>query len=312
MNLRQLEILRAVIRHRTTVAAADELALSQPAVSNALKTMEAQAGFALFERVNNRLFPTAEAMALYKESEAIFALHAKLENRVRDLRENRSGHLAIVATPPLAYSIIPPTLSGFLRRRPQTRMFFDVRRYEGVIEGVLGNVAELGFALGLSDHPGIVHEVVHTGEMVCVMPPRHPLAERDEISARDLAGFPLIGLERGTRLGEAVRDSFRVADADFQPTVEGRYCNTACVLAATGVGVAVVDPFSPRQGGHDLVLRPFTPSTKVSAYMLWSEAKPLSNLAKTFRSEVRNASRGLAQGVDLIGAPSLAVSAERR
>ena len=73
MNLRQLEILRAVIRHRTTVAAADELALSQPAVSNALKTMEAQAGFALFERVNNRLFPTAEAMALYKESEAIFA-----------------------------------------------------------------------------------------------------------------------------------------------------------------------------------------------------------------------------------------------
>jgi DNA-binding transcriptional LysR family regulator len=93
MNLRQLEILRAVIRHRTTVAAADELALSRPAVSNALKTMEAQAGLALFERVNNRLFPTAEAMALYKESEAIFALHAKFENRVRDLRENRSGHL---------------------------------------------------------------------------------------------------------------------------------------------------------------------------------------------------------------------------
>ena len=85
MNLRQLEILRAVIRHRTTVAAADELALSQPAISNALKAMEAQAGFALFERVNNRLFPTSEAMALYKESEAIFALHAKLENRVRDL-----------------------------------------------------------------------------------------------------------------------------------------------------------------------------------------------------------------------------------
>ena len=73
MNLRQLEILRAVVRHRTTVAAADELALSRPAVSNALKTMEAQA-----ERVNNRLFPTAEAMALHKESEAIFALHAKI------------------------------------------------------------------------------------------------------------------------------------------------------------------------------------------------------------------------------------------
>jgi DNA-binding transcriptional LysR family regulator len=166
MNLRQLEILRAVIRHRTTVAAADELALSQPAISNALKAMEAQAGFALFERVNNRLFPTTEALTLYKESEAIFALHAKLENRVRDLRECRTGLLSIVATPPLAYSIIPRALSDFLRRRQQTRVFFDVRRYEGIIDGVSSRVAELGFALGLSHHPGIAHEVVHTGEMV--------------------------------------------------------------------------------------------------------------------------------------------------
>jgi DNA-binding transcriptional LysR family regulator len=294
MNLRQLEILRAVVRHRTTVAAAEELALSQPAISNALKAMQAQAGFALFERVNNRLFPTAEAMALYKESEAIFALHAKLESRVRDLRENRAGHLSIVATPPLAYSIIPPALSDFLRRRPQTRMFFDVRRYEGIIDGVLSRVAELGFALGFSHHPGIAHEVVHRGEMVCVLPPGHALAERDEISASDLIGRPFIGLERGTQLGEAVRDSFARAGAPFQPTVEVRYCNTACVLAAAGVGAAVVDPFSPRQSGNGgLVVRPFVPKTPALAYMLWSEAQPLSRLAKAFLSEVRQASRVL-------------------
>jgi DNA-binding transcriptional LysR family regulator len=294
MNLRQLEILRAVVRHRTTVAAAEELALSQPAISNALKAMEAQAGFALFERVNNRLFPTAEAMALYKESEAIFALHAKLESRVRDLRENRAGHLSIVATPPLAYSIIPPALSDFLRRRPQTRMFFDVRRYEGIIDGVLSRVAELGFALGFSHHPGIAHEVVHRGEMVCVLPPGHALAERDEISASDLIGRPFIGLERGTQLGEAVRDSFARAGAPFQPTVEVRYCNTACVLAAAGVGAAVVDPFSPRQSGNGgLVVRPFVPKTPALAYMLWSEAQPLSRLAEAFLSEVRQASRVL-------------------
>jgi DNA-binding transcriptional LysR family regulator len=292
MNLRQLEILRAVIRHRTTVAAADELALSQPAISNALKAMETQAGFALFERVNNRLFPTTEAMALYKESDAIFALHAKLENRVRDLRECRSGHLSIVATPPLAYSVIPPALSGFLRRRQQTRVFFDVRRYEGIIDGVLSRVAELGFALGLSHHPGIAHEVVHTGEMVCVLPPKHPLAERPVISASDLVGLPFIGLERGTRLGEAVRESFAQAGAPFQPTVEVRYCNTACVLAAAGVGAAVVDSFSPRQGGsHDLIVRPFTPKTPAVAYMLWSEAEPLSRMAKAFLNEVRQVSR---------------------
>jgi len=288
MNLRQLEILRAVIRHRTTVAAADELALSQPAISNALKAMESQAGFALFERVNNRLLPTAEALTLYKESDAIFALHAKLENRVRDFRDARSARLSIVATPPLAHGIISPALSRFLNGRPQTHVFFDVRRYEGIIDGVLDGFAELGFALGLSHHPGIVHEVLHTSEMVCVMPPGHALVDRPFVSAADLARLPFIGLEHGTRLGDAVRDNFVQAGAPFRPAVEVRYCNTACMLAAAGVGAAVVDPMSARQhAGETLVVRRFTPAIPSVAYALWSESEPLSPLAKAFLAQVR-------------------------
>ena len=288
MTLRQLEILRALIRHRTTVAAAQELALSQPAVSNALKTMEAQAGFALFHRVSSRLFPTAEALTLYEDSETIFALHAKLESRVRDLRDNRGGQLSIVGTPPLAHSLVPPALHRFLAARPGTQVFFDVRRYEGVIDAVVNHVAELGFALGFSHQPGIAHEVLHVGTMVCVIPPRHPLAAQESVSAADLAGLPLIGLERGTRLGEALRTSFEQAAVPFVPTVEVRYCNTACVLAAAGVGVAVVDPFSPAQGGnHDLAVRPFHPATPAVAHVLWSQAKPLSRLAQVFLSEIQ-------------------------
>jgi DNA-binding transcriptional LysR family regulator len=288
VTLRQLEILRALIRHHTTVAAAADLALSQPAVSNALKVMEAQAGFPLFERINNRLFPTPEALALYKEAESIFAQHAQLENRVRDLRENRAGYLRIVATPPLGYSIVPPALKRFLAPRPNLHVFFDVRRYEGIIEGVTTRVAELGFALGLTRHPGIAAEVVYRGEMVCIFAPEHPLSALATITPRDLAPYPFIGLERGTRLGEAVRDSFEQANAPFHATVEVRYCNTACVLAAAGVGVSVVDPFSPKLGGsHELAIRPFLPKTPAVAYVLWSESQPVSRLARAFLDEVR-------------------------
>jgi DNA-binding transcriptional LysR family regulator len=288
LTLRQLEILRALVRSRTTVAAAQDLGLSQPAVSNALKTMEAQIGFALFERVNNRLFPTTEALALHKEAESIFALYANLESRVRDLRDSRSGHLRIVATPPLAYSVIPPALNRFLIARPKLRVYFDVRRYEGIIESIANRVTELGFALGLSSHPGIASEIVHRGEMVCVMPKDHELASRPVVSPRDLAPFPFIALERGTRLGEAVRKSFELAQTPFRHTVEVRYCNTACVLAAARVGISVVDPFSPRlDGSHNLAIRPFVPQTPAVAYVIWSEAQPLSRLARAFLQEIR-------------------------
>jgi DNA-binding transcriptional LysR family regulator len=288
MNLRHLEILRALIRHRTTVAAAAELGLSQPAVSNALRSMEVQAGFPLFQRINNRLFATSEAISLYEESKAIFALHARLETRVRDLKENRAGHLSIVATPPLAYSVIPPALKRFNAMRPRTSTFFDVRRYEGVIDGLLNRVAELGFAIGLSHHPEIDYEIVYEGRMVCAFSPDHPLSSRSVVSAAELVDYPLIGLERGTMMGEQVRRSFDSEGVPFKAAVEVRYCNTACVLASAGVGVAVVDGFSPKQVATNLLaIRPFIPETPVTAYIMWSKTQPLSRLAKAFANEVR-------------------------
>jgi DNA-binding transcriptional LysR family regulator len=297
MTLRQLEILRAIIRYRTTMAAARQLGLSQPAVSNAVKAMESQAGFPLFERINNRLFPTREAQALHDEAEAIFTVHSLLENRLRDLKESKAGHLRIVATPPIGYGIIPPALKRFLRERPQVRVFFDVRRYEGVVERVETHLAELGFALGLEDHPGLHTETVLAGEMVCVVKRDHELARKEVVTPADLAPHPFIALERGTRLGEAVRDSFRRAGAPFNFAVEVRYCNTACVLAECGVGAAIVDPFSPENGaGHDLAIIPFRPKTRAIAFVTWSKARPLSRLAQAFVTEVRRTAKELAAG----------------
>ena len=114
MNLRQIELLRAVVRCETTVRAAQELGLSQPAVSNAIKHLEGQLGFPLFERINNRLFPTTKARTLYRDSDPLFLIHAALEAKVQDLKENRSGNVRLIATPPLGYSVIPPALKRFL------------------------------------------------------------------------------------------------------------------------------------------------------------------------------------------------------
>lgn len=288
MNLRQLELLRAVIRCETTVGAARELGLSQPAVSNAIKHLEGQLGFPLFERINNRLFPTQEARALYQDSEPIFSMHAALEARVQDLRENKAGLIRIIATPPLGYGAIPVALKRFLARRPKVRVSFDVRRLEDVTENVETGVSELGFVLGIGDHPALTVEPVFEGRMVCVMARGHALADRQVVTPADLAGTPFIALERGTRLGTAVRQAFATEGQPFRFAVEVRYCHTACVLAASGIGVSVVDPFSPAASSKDgLVVIPFEPATPVGAYVLSSRNRPLSRLATAFLREVR-------------------------
>lgn len=288
MNLRQIELLRAVVRCETTVRAAQELGLSQPAVSNAIKHLESQVGFPLFERVNNRLFPTAEARTLYEESEPIFTLHAALEARVQDIKENRAGHIRIIATPPLGYGVLPAALRNFLVKRPKVRVSFDVRRFEHVLESVENGTAELGFVMGLDDDRGLDAEAFFTGDMVCVMRPDHPLAARAAITPQDLLEAPYIALEQGTRMGTIVRRAFAQADVPFRFSVEVRYCNSACVLAESGVGVAVVDPLSPVFSGHyDLVIRPFSPASRVTASAVRSRKRPISRAAEAFLREVR-------------------------
>lgn len=286
MNLRQIELLRAVVRCETTVRAAHELGLSQPAVSNAIKHLESQIGFPLFERVNNRLFPTAEARELCLDSDPIFSMHAAFEAKVQDLKENRTGHIRILATPPLGYSVIPIALRNFLEKRPNTRVSFDIRRFENVVESVDNGLAELGFVLGLNDYRGVESECFFSERMVCVMRPDHPLATMETITPDDLRSTAFIALERGTRMGTIVRQAFAEVGVPFRSSVEVRYCNTACILAETGIGVAVVDPLSPLSS-RNLAVRRFEPASPVSASVVHSRKRPLSRAAQAFLREVR-------------------------
>lgn len=290
MTLRQLEILRAVMRYQTTIAAARMVGMSQPAVSNTIRALEAQLGFALFERINNRLFPTEAARLIHEESEPIFAMHGALEARVADLRENKAGQIRILSTPPLGHGAIPRALQRFLKRRPKVRVHFDVRQLDDVVAGLENGAADVGFGLGLGDHPTLRVEPLFEGRMVCVCRADHPLAGRASVTPADLQHFPFIALERGTRMGRAVRDSFIAARQPFNFVVEVKYCNTACVLAESGVGVSVVDPFSPSSSGrYDIVTVPYRPETPSTAYVIWSGRKPLTRTAELFLREVRRA-----------------------
>jgi DNA-binding transcriptional LysR family regulator len=292
MTLRQLEILRATIRCQTTMAAARELGMSQPAVSSAIRHMEGQLGFPLFERVNNRLFPTDAARVLQEDAEPLFAMHAALELKLQDLREDKVSRLRILSTPPLGHAAIPAALELFLRRHPRLRIFFDVRELDEVVRSVESGTTDLGFGLGLGHHQSLQVQPLFTGRMVCVTRRDHPLARLPAVTPRDLAEHPFIALEAGTRMGIAVRDAFLAARQPFAFRAEVRYCDTACVLAAAGLGVSVVDPFSPTRD-RGLAVRPFAPAIPSVAYAFWSARRPISQTARRFLVETMGVLDGL-------------------
>lgn len=286
LNLRQLEIFREVIRCQTTVGAAQALAISQPAVSNAIRQIESQLGIPLFDRVGNRLVPTAEAQEVMRGSEPIFSLYRAFSQKLKDLRDTRTGSLRLLSTPALANALVPRALKSFLATRPGMHVFFDVRRTPGVVEGVETGFVDLGFSLSPQPRSGIEATPICSGQMVCVCPPDHPLADRSEVSAEDLAAWPLIGFEPGSPLGLALSRSFWTPALQQRVMVETRYSGTACLLAESGVGVAVVDSFAVVGGRYDLVFRPLTPRVPLDAFALTSRSQPMKRVVRAFLSEV--------------------------
>lgn len=293
MNLRMLEIFRAVMQNHTTVGAARALQISQPAVSTALRQLETHFGFALFDRVGNRLVATDEAKILYQESESIFLLSKALTQTVDELKEQRLGHLRVVATPQLGHTVLPAAIGALLHQRPKVKVFFDVRRSYNVVEIIESGAADIGFAIALEKElsQSLLLSPVAQVEMVCLLPARHPLASRAVITPQDLAPYPLIGLEMGSRLSPLVMNAFKEAGTPYRTSVEVRYSETACLLVQSGVGIAIVDWFSASAqlsaGSEHLVIVPFQPTITVQAYAVLARARTPSRLTSLFLEEVK-------------------------
>ena len=99
MNLRQLEVFYAIMQAGSVTAAARNLNITQPAVSNVLKHAEQQLEFKLFQRIAGRLHPTPEASDLLPDVSEMFGRVGTLNRLVQDIRDGRSGRLVIATAP---------------------------------------------------------------------------------------------------------------------------------------------------------------------------------------------------------------------
>ncbi|MDE1157069.1 MAG: LysR family transcriptional regulator [Neorhizobium sp.] len=290
ISLRLLEIFGAMMRCETTVEAAEQLGISQPAVSNGIRQLENQLGVTLFERLHRRLQPTEEALLLFEDVRPVFSMLRSFSTRARAIRHGLSGRLRVMSTPPLGNTVAPVALARFLKERPDVSVSYDVRRLEHVIEAVQNGSADIGLAVALDRHPSVNIEILSRTHMVAVVPKDHPIAAQREIAVSDLLARGFIGLEAESRMGQLLRDAFERDGAAYDPRVEVRYCATAAVLANAGVGAAVVDPYSAAYQANDgLVQLPFQPPCEITAVLITRKGVPRSRLLHGFIAELKRA-----------------------
>ncbi|GGK50931.1 LysR family transcriptional regulator [Salinarimonas ramus] len=312
MNLRQLEIFSAVMRFRTTVAAAQELSMSQPAVSNAIKHIESQLGFRLFERVSNRLVPTEEAKILLEEAEPLFMHQQAVNQRANDLKAGRIGRIRIAATSELSESILPGAMKRFLEAHPSVHLSLDTRPLSSVLDAAETGLADVGFGMEAHDRHALDLVPIAPMTTVCVCQAGSALAALPFVTPSDLRDQKLIAPQTSNGIGVLIAEAFAKAATPYSPTVEVRFLNVAARLVQEGWGSALLDELSVTSGRYsDLEVRPFQPTVRLMLSAILPRKRMPSRLTASFIAIMRKEAQAR---LDLLRSHSSPASegAERR
>lgn len=283
MNLRQMEVFRAVMLAGGVNRAAEVLHISPPAVSKALAQATKASGFTLFERVKNRLIPTPEAQLLLEEIDRLWSGVERVRDVSGELAQGRPATLRLVCTASLAPCLVSRAMARMYERFPRLKCRLQVLAPDAIDEALLSRATHLGIVLGPRDHPNLAVVKSFVCGLACVMRSDHPLAKRRLVRPRDLESLRVIASPESTTFGQTLRRAFGASASKMHIDFECISSTTACWFAQAGVGVAVVDQ-AVIAGGllAGLEVRPFQSGEKLSVGIIRNRYRPMSIVERAF------------------------------
>ncbi|MCS0502310.1 LysR family transcriptional regulator [Ancylobacter mangrovi] len=287
MNIRQMEVFWAIMRTGTVTGAAKFLGLSQPAASKILQHAEDLIGMPLFTRRGGKLHPTREAEDLFALSESIFDTVEQMQRAVQDLQRGHTGRLQVAATPGITTTLLLAPIARFLVERPQVNFSMRILSSHEIVTRIARNQVDLGVLYGPIPDASL-QAIDLTGlDVICAVPVNSPLARRDEITPRDIAGERLISFNFNLPWAVGVAAAFEEAGVPFHVGVEANHPTVAMSLVQAGVGVALLpsDMLNWREYPQVKRLR-FAPRMTIRLYAVCRPER-LSRLATFFIENLR-------------------------
>ena len=240
MNLRQLEYFVAIAEHGSLTAAAEELLVSQPSLSQQIRSLERELGGALLERLPRGVRLTAAGQELLPEARSAL-MHADHARRsVRRALELEAGQLEVAVTTSAALGILPIALRDWQHRHPEIEVsLLEYPHRHALDEAVRDGAGDIAVGSLPDSWTGQV-EPLGWEEFVVVLPDGDPLLEGKAVDLALLADRRWVHFARGHGLAEVV--DLCCAAAGFSPRVAVRtsQVSAAPVFAAAGIGPALV------------------------------------------------------------------------
>jgi DNA-binding transcriptional LysR family regulator len=272
---RHIEVFRAVMLAGGVTAAAQLLFTSQPTVSRELARLEQLLGYALFERVQGRLRPTARALALWAEVQRSWQGLERVVDKALELGQAHSAHLRVLCLPALSHALLPGALARLQALHGEVPVSITTQESPLLQEWMAAQRFDLGLAELADTPPGTRSLPLPARDEVAVLPANHPLAQRKRLKAQDFAGQPFISLARDDPYRLQIDAVFEQAGVQRLLGLETASAVSVCALVQQGLGLAIVNPYTAQAcAGPQLVVRPLAFSIPYQVHVLLPLHRP--------------------------------------
>jgi DNA-binding transcriptional LysR family regulator len=209
MDTKQLAAFCAVVEHHSFSQAADQLGVTQPAVSLQIRSLEQRLGQQLLDRSGRRVEPTEAGLRLYRGAQRLLALEQQLLTELGEEAEGElKGRLEIGASTGPGGSVLPVLLGEFQRLHPEVYVALTVSDTHTVVEQVSRRELELGVVGATGRQRGVSFEPFYRDEVVLAVTAEHRRAGKS-LSLEELKAEPLVLMQDGAGIRQMIDDELR-------------------------------------------------------------------------------------------------------
>lgn len=294
LNPRSLKLFHLIAEKGSLASASDHFNLSPPAASRMISILEENLGFKLFSREGRNLVLTPNGKKFLLETLPILSNYENITELARDIKSGTTPQLRILATVPSATTWIAPALIPLKAKYPDLMCRIEIVDRMGL----QSNVGSLSHDIAIASYPISSSIFLLDAHPLChfryeaVFRKDHPLAQASELSASDIAPYPLIALTKGQIGRERMEEFFLAGGVDMEPEFETTSSLVVLSLCKQGLGVSLL-PSIYVHGLNDseLISRPINPERWISFGAFTAKSSPSSEVQQEFIANLKDGAR---------------------
>lgn len=238
-TLRQLQVFEKVASHLNYSRAAEELYLSQPAVSMQIKQLEEHIGLPLLEQMGKKIFLTEAGRELFHYARSISQQLAEMEAVFDEMKGLGRGKLTLSVVNTANY-FTPQLLAKFCNRHPNINVILQVANRDAVLKQLADNSTDLAIMGQPPDGLDIVAESFLDNPLVVIAAPDHPLAKIPHIKFAQLAQETFLSREKGSGTRSAMERVFALHGVQPRISMEMETNEAIKQAVQAGMGLGIL------------------------------------------------------------------------